>query len=256
LPLFLLKIRPELKFNINLQHRARFPIFAGQMSKKIIIAIDGPAGSGKSTAAKNIAQKLGFTYLDTGAMYRAITFIALRNGIAEDISAVIEIARNIRLKLQFENGITRVFANDEEVTEQIRSAEVNAKVSDISKIPEVRAELVKIQKKLGNEGNIVAEGRDVTTVVFPNADLKIFLTATIDVRTKRRLREFQEKQISISYDEVKENLEKRDKIDSGREVSPLRKAEDAIEFDNSALTPEQDLDYLLIKIKDVLNKCN
>ncbi len=223
------------------------------MSKKIIIAIDGPAGSGKSTAAKNIAHKLGFTYLDTGAMYRAITFLALRNGIAEDISAIIDMARRINLKLRFENGITRVFVNDEEVTEQIRSTEVNAKVSDISKIPEVRTELVKIQKKLGDEGNIVAEGRDVTTVVFPNADLKIFLTATIDIRTKRRLREFQEKNFSITYDEVKENLEKRDKIDSGREVSPLRKAEDAIEFDNSALTPEQDLDYLLEKIKDVLN---
>ncbi|MHB8906410.1 MAG: (d)CMP kinase [Melioribacteraceae bacterium] len=224
------------------------------MPKKIIIAIDGPAGSGKSTAAKNIAQKLGFTYLDTGAMYRAITFIALRNGIAEDISAIIDMAREINLKLKFENGVTRVFVNDEEVTEKIRSAEVNAKVSDISKIPEVRAELVKIQKKLGDEGNIVAEGRDVTTVVFPNADLKVFLTATIDVRTKRRLREFQEKNFSISYDEVKENLETRDRIDSGREVSPLRKAEDAIEFDNSALTPEQDLDYLLVKIKNVLNK--
>jgi cytidylate kinase len=225
------------------------------MSKKIIIAIDGPAGSGKSTAAKNIAQNLGFTYLDTGAMYRAITFLALRNGIAEDTSAVIELARQINLKLRFENSVTRVFVDDdEEVTEQIRSAEVNAMVSDISKIPEVRTELVKIQKKLGDDGNIVAEGRDVTTVVFPNADLKIFLTASIDVRTKRRLREFQEKNFDITYDEVKENLERRDRLDSGREVSPLRKAEDAIEFDNSALTPEQDLDFLLEKIKDVLNK--
>ncbi len=224
------------------------------MSKKIIIAIDGPAGSGKSTAAKNIAQKLGFTYLDTGAMYRAITFLALRNGIAEDNSAVIELAREINLKLKFENGITRVFVDEEEVTEQIRSADVNAKVSDISKIPEVRTELVKIQKKLGNDGNIVAEGRDVTTVVFPNADLKIFLTATIDIRTKRRLREFQEMNFDITYDEVKENLERRDRIDSGREVSPLRKAEDAIEFDNSELTPEQDFNYLLEKIKDVLNR--
>jgi cytidylate kinase len=224
------------------------------MSKKIIIAIDGPAGSGKSTAAKNIAQKLGFTYLDTGAMYRAITFLALRNGIADDFSAVIELARNIDLKLKFENGITRVFVNGEELTEQIRSAEVNSKVSDISRIPEVRSELVKIQKRLGESGNIVAEGRDVTTVVFPEADLKIYLTASIDVRTKRRLREFEEKNIKITYEEVKENLQKRDKIDSGREISPLRKAEDALEFDNSALTPEQDLDFLLIRIKEVLKK--
>jgi len=224
------------------------------MLKKIIIAIDGPAGSGKSTAAKNIAQKLGFTYLDTGAMYRAITFIALRNGIAENIPAVIEMARRINLKLRFENGVTRVFVDDEEVTEQIRSSEVNAKVSDISRIPEVRAELVKIQKRLGKEGNIVAEGRDVTTVVFPNADLKIFLTASIDIRVKRRLREFQDKNISITFEEVKANLEKRDRIDSGREISPLKKADDAIELDNSALTPEQDYEFLLGKIKEVLQR--
>jgi len=224
------------------------------MLKKIIIAIDGPAGSGKSTAAKNIAQKLGFTYLDTGAMYRAITFIALRNGIAENIPAVIEMARRINLKLRFENGVTKVFVDDEEVTEQIRTSEVNGKVSDISRIPEVRAELVKIQKRLGEEGNIVAEGRDVTTVVFPNADLKIFLTASIDIRTKRRLKEFQDKNISITFEEVKANLEKRDRIDSGREISPLKKADDAIELDNSALTPEQDYEFLLGKIKEVLKK--
>ena len=222
------------------------------MLKKIIIAIDGPAGSGKSTAAKNIAQKLGFTYLDTGAMYRAITFIALRNGISENIPAVIEMARRIKLKLRFENGVTRVFVDDEEVTEQIRTAEVNGKVSDISRIPEVRAELVKIQKRMGEEGNIVAEGRDVTTVVFPKADLKIFLTASIDIRTKRRLKEFQDKNIPTTFEEVKANLEKRDRIDSGREISPLKKADDAIEFDNSALTPEQDYEFLHKKIDEIL----
>lgn len=226
------------------------------MTKKIIIAIDGPAGSGKSTAAKNIAQNFGFTYLDTGAMYRAITFIALRNSIADDIPAVINLAKQIDLKLKFENGVTRVFVNDEEVTEQIRNAEVNSKVSDISKIPEVRTELVKIQKKMGEDGNIVAEGRDVTTVVFPQADLKIYLTASIDTRTKRRLKEFQDKNISISFGEVKHNLETRDKIDSGRKVSPLKKADDAIEFDNSEFTPEQDFEFLLNKIKEVLNKSN
>ena len=222
------------------------------MSKKIIIAIDGPAGSGKSTAAKNIAQKLGFTYLDTGAMYRAITFIALRNGIADNIPAVIQLVRQIELKLKFENGVTKVFVNGEELTDQIRGAEVNSKVSDISKIPEVRAELVKIQKKLGQEGNIIAEGRDVTTVVFPNADIKIFLTATLDARAKRRFREFQALNIDITLDEVKANLERRDSIDSGRKVSPLMIAKDAIVFDNTGLTPEQDLEFLLEKINKVL----
>ncbi len=223
------------------------------MSRKIIIAIDGPAGSGKSTAAKNIAQKLGFTYLDTGAMYRAITFMALRKGIAEDVPAVIDLARNIDLRLQFDNGVTRVFVNDEEVTDQIRTAEVNAKVSDISKIPEVRAELVKIQKKLGERGNIVAEGRDVTTVVFPNADLKIYMTATLEERTNRRYKEFKEKNVEISREEVKENLAKRDRLDSGRAVSPLKKADDALEFDNTTISIPNELDILIDKVKEVLD---
>ncbi len=224
------------------------------MSKNIIVAIDGPAGSGKSTAAKNLAKKLGFTYLDTGAMYRAITFCALRNGIVDNTPAIIDMTKNLLLKLKFENGLTRVFVNNEEVTENIRTPEVNSRVSEVSVIPEVRTEMVKIQKSLGEQGNIVAEGRDVTTVVFPDADIKIYLTASIDTRTERRLKEFQQKKSDITFEEVKANLEKRDKIDSGREVSPLRKAEDAIEFDNTGLTPEQDLDFLLKKVNEVLDK--
>lgn len=223
------------------------------MSKNIIIAIDGPAGSGKSTAAKNLAQKLGFTYLDTGAMYRTITYLALRAGVVDDVPEVIKIAQNTTLKLQTENGSTRVFANDEELTEQIRTPEVNSKVSEVSVIPEVRVEMVKIQKSLGESNNIVAEGRDVTTVVYPNADIKIFLTASLDERANRRYKEYQAKNAQITIEEVKANLDKRDKIDSGRAVSPLRKAEDAIEFDNTGLTPNDDLDYLLEKVKEVLS---
>lgn len=223
------------------------------MSKNIIIAIDGPAGSGKSTAAKNLAQKLGFTYLDTGAMYRTITYLALRAGVVDDVAEVIKIAQNTTLKLQTENGSTRVFANDEELTEQIRTPEVNSKVSEVSVIPEVRVEMVKIQKSLGESNNIVAEGRDVTTVVYPNADIKIFLTASLDERANRRYKEYQAKNAQITIEEVKANLDKRDKIDSGRAVSPLRKAEDAIEFDNTGLTPNDDLDYLLEKVKEVLS---
>lgn len=222
------------------------------MSKKIVIAIDGPAGSGKSTAAKNLARKLGFTYLDTGAMYRAITFLAIQNKIVDNVPAVIEMTKNVTLKLKYDNGITRVFANEVEVTEQIRSTDVNSKVSEISTIPEVRKEMVKLQKRIGEEENLVAEGRDVTTVVFPDADVKFFITASIDERANRRLRDFKNSNVEISYDDVKANLEKRDKIDSGREISPLRKSEDAIEFDNTGLTPEQDLEYLYQKVKEIL----
>ncbi|MFA3782767.1 (d)CMP kinase [Melioribacteraceae bacterium 4301-Me] len=221
------------------------------MSKNIVIAIDGPAGSGKSTAAKNLAERLGLIYVDTGAMYRAITYLAIQKGIVNDRNSVIELARNVKLKLKFENGITRVFVNNKEITDKIRSAEINDKVSDISKIPEVRAELVKIQRKLGEDGNLIAEGRDTTTVVFPDADLKIYLTASIDERARRRHKEFLEKGINISLDEVKANLEKRDKLDSERDVSPLKKADDAIEFDNTNISIADEIETLLKKIKEI-----
>jgi cytidylate kinase len=219
------------------------------MLKKVIIAIDGPAGSGKSTAAKNIAQNLDFIYLDTGAMYRAITYLALRNGIVENIPAVIELTQKISLKVKFENNVTRVFVDGEEVTDNIRTPDVNSKVSEISTIPEVRSELVKIQKKLGEEADIVAEGRDITTVVFPYADVKIFMTASVEERAKRRFKEFQEKKADITLAEVKENIEKRDKIDSERSISPLKKADDAIEFDNTGLSITDELDLLLNIVK-------
>jgi len=208
------------------------------MAKRIVIAIDGPAGSGKSTAAKYLAEKLGFTYVDTGAMYRAITFKAMELGIVDDVEKVIELTKKIKISLNFENGITRVFVDDEEV-------------SDISKIGEVREELVKLQRKLGEDKNLVAEGRDTTTVVFPNADLKIYLTASLEERAKRRFAEFQEKNSEITIDEVKVNLSNRDNIDSSRDVSPLMKAEDAIEFDNTNTSILDEIDILLNKISNL-----
>ncbi len=224
------------------------------MCKKIVIAIDGPAASGKSSVAKNLAEKLGFTYVDTGAMYRAITYLAIRKNIVDDVDAVIDLVKNIKIELKFENGLTRVFINGEEVTEHIRTPEVNAKVSEVSRIPEVRQELVKIQRKMGENGNLVAEGRDTTTVVFPNADLKIYLTADLDERATRRHLEYQEKGNNVSFDEVKENLKKRDTIDSQRKVSPLSKAEDAYELDTTDLTIEQEIENIIKKVEEIKAK--
>ena len=230
-------------------------LFLLSMSKNLIIAIDGPAGSGKSTLAKNLAEKLGSVYVDTGAMYRAITYLALRNKIADDEAAVIEMTRGLNIELQYKNNLTHVFSNGEEVTDFIRTAEVNAKVSDISRIPEVRAELVKIQRKMGEANTLVAEGRDVTTVVFPNADIKIFLTADLDVRAERRLKEYREKgDNEITFEEVKTNLAERDRIDSGRAVSPLKKAEDAFVIDSTGISVEDELEKVLNRVEEIKSK--
>ncbi len=223
------------------------------MSKKIIIAIDGPSGSGKSTIAKYLADELGATYIDTGAMYRAITYEALSKNIADDAEKVIELLKDLDLKIKYENGVTRVFVNGKEVTDYIRSAEVNSKVSDISKIPEVRKKMLQIQRELGKNQTVVAEGRDTTTVVFPNADFKIYLTADLDVRAERRLKEYEEKGVVITYEEVRDNLAQRDKIDSSREISPLKKAEDAFEVDSTSLSIKEELDLILEKIKNYIN---
>ena len=223
------------------------------MSKKIVVAIDGPAGSGKSTIAKALAQKLGFVYLDTGAMYRAITYLAISKSIVDEIPKVIEITRNIDLKLSFENGVTRVFVDDVEITEKIRTPEINAKVSDISRIPEIRQEMVRIQRSLGKKGNLIAEGRDTTTVVFPEADLKIFLTATLEERAKRRFLEYQEKGQHTDLEDVKKSIENRDYIDSHREVSPLKKADDAFVIDTTNMSVGSEQKLILEKIEEIKN---
>ncbi|MBN2572018.1 MAG: (d)CMP kinase [Ignavibacteriales bacterium] len=223
------------------------------MSKKIIIAIDGPAGSGKSTIAKIIAERLGFLYLDTGAMYRAITFYAIKNSIVDDLNKIIDTIKDINISLNFELGLTHVILNGVDVTDKIRTPEVNSKVSEVSVIPEVRQELVRMQKEIGSKNNLVAEGRDTTTVVFPYADIKIFLTASIDERAKRRFKEFQEKAEKISLEDTKKNLEKRDNIDSNRKISPLQKAEDAIEIDTTNLSITEEIDLILEKISKRLN---
>jgi len=182
------------------------------MSKKLIVAIDGPAGSGKSTTAKLLADKLKYLYLDTGAMYRAITSLALKHNILDDEKEIINLLERTDIELTYSDGNSRVFADKVELSDEIRSLEVNSNVSDISKIKKVRQILVKKQREIGALGGIVMEGRDIGTVVFPNADVKFFLTATIDERTKRRTKEMSEKGKHVHEDMVKESLLNRDKI--------------------------------------------
>ncbi len=220
------------------------------MSKNLVIAIDGPAGSGKSTTAQLVAQKLGFVYIDTGAMYRAITYLAIREDAVGNNDKIVELAANSDIELKFENGVTSISINGEDLTDKIRTLDVNKNVSDVSKIEEVRKLLVKKQRELGSKTtSVVMEGRDIATVVFPNADVKIFLTATIDERAKRRAKEYAENGTEIPVTEIKDNLKNRDQIDSNREVSPLLKAEDAIEVDTSYVTIDEQVNIILNEVK-------
>ncbi len=224
------------------------------MSQKLIVAIDGPAGSGKSTSAKLVAQKLSYLYIDTGAMYRAITYLAQKNALT-NVDEITKLAEESEIDLSFENGITNVKINGEDVTNKIRDISINLKVSEISKIEGVRKALVKKQQKLGNKNHgVVMEGRDISTVVFPQADVKIFLTASIDQRSQRRAKEYAEKGTTVSVEEIKNNLLQRDRIDSTREISPLTKASDAVEVDTSKVTIEEQVNIILNQIKIAANR--
>lgn len=212
------------------------------MAKKIIIAIDGWSSCGKSTLAKQLAKKLGYLYIDSGAMYRAITLYFLRNHIDwTDKKEVQSALKEIHLDFQHneKKGTSEIYLNDENVEYVIRDLVIAEKVSDVAAIKEVRSFAVAQQQKLGEKKGIVMDGRDIGTVVFPKAELKIFMTADNAVRVERRFKELYEKNPNITIEEVKYNLEMRDYIDSHREVSPLRKADDAIVLDNTSLTEEQ-----------------
>lgn len=227
------------------------------MSKGLIIAIDGPAGSGKSTSAKLIAKKLGYVYIDTGAMYRAITYLALEYEAINDESRIIELARNCKIDLDYKDGEVIVRLNDRNVSKEIRSAEVNSHVSNVSKISEVRKVLVDKQREMGAKGKgVVMEGRDIGTVVFPNADLKIFLTASLDIRANRRTKEYNENGSKVLVDDIKNNLSNRDKIDSSRNDSPLTKASDAVEVDTTSVTIDEQVNLILEEAKKAAVKKN
>ena len=208
-----------------------------------IIAIDGPAGSGKGTITKSVADKIGFFRLDTGALYRCVTLEVIRNNIElSDVKSIVDIARNMKVRFVTNeklNELDYVFLNDEDVTKAIRSNEVNNLISPVSTIRELREEMLGIQRKMAENKNTIMEGRDIGTVVFPNANLKIYLNADIEERARRRYKENIEKGIETNYEEVLQILKNRDKIDMEREVSPLKKANDAIEIDSTNLSIEE-----------------
>jgi cytidylate kinase len=197
--------------------------------KQMVIAIDGPAGAGKSSVAKRVAQALGYRYLDTGALYRALAWKAMQRGLRpQDTRYIIEMTRETRVELQQHNGEQRVLVDGEDVTDAIRAPEVGNLASPISAIPEVREILLDWQREFGRQGGTVAEGRDTGTVVFPKAEVKIFLTASLDERARRRHKELLERGINISFEQVKLDMEARDQRDSTRHVAPLRPAPDAV----------------------------
>jgi cytidylate kinase len=207
--------------------------------KNITIAIDGFSSTGKSTLAKELAKSLGYVYVDTGAMYRAITLFAMNNGFivgaTEDVDGLVKELPNIDLKFVFNEklGFSEMFLNDKNVEVEIRKMEVSRNVSRVAEIQQVRIKLVDLQQKMGAEKGIVMDGRDIGSVVFPDAELKIFMTASPEKRAYRRYKELLDRGETVTYKEVLENVEKRDYIDSHREFSPLIKSSDAIEFDNS-----------------------
>jgi len=214
------------------------------MAKKII-AIDGPAASGKSTTAKLVAQKLGFVYLDTGAMYRAITLKALENGVdVNDEEKLKELTKNSVITFENKDGSSRIWLDGKDVTEKIRELQVDRNVSYVSMHKKVRRALVEMQKRMGEENDLVAEGRDTTTVVFPHA-FKVYLDADVKERAKRRLLELEEKGMQTTFEEQIEEISRRDKLDSEREQSPLLRDKDAVVVDTTNLTIEQQVDRVI-----------
>nr|WP_315239745.1 (d)CMP kinase [uncultured Flavobacterium sp.] len=228
--------------------------------RNITIAIDGFSSTGKSTLAKQLAKELAYVYVDTGAMYRAVTFFAMNNNFIKadffDKKALIDSLPKIQLEFKYNSdlGFAEMYLNGENVEKQIRTIEVSSFVSKVAEVSEVRSKLVEQQKEMGTNKAIVMDGRDIGTVVFPAAELKIFMTASAETRAQRRFDELQQKGDKVSYDEVLKNVVERDYIDTHREDSPLVIAEDAIEIDNSYLNKEEQFATVLELVNEVVKK--
>ena len=225
--------------------------------KKIVIAIDGFSSCGKSTMAKDLAREVGYIYVDTGAMYRAVTLFAMRNDVFDaegniDETRLKALLPDVKLTFQLNNEtkLPEVCLNRENVERYIRTLEVSQHVSPIAALPFVREKLVEQQQAMGNEKGIVMDGRDIGTVVFPNAELKIFVTASAEIRAQRRFKELEAKGMPADFDEILQNVEQRDYIDTHRETSPLRQADDALVLDNSHLTIAEQKVWLMEKFNE------
>jgi CMP/dCMP kinase len=229
------------------------------VSKKITIAIDGFSSTGKSTIAKQLAKHLGYVYVDTGAMYRAVTYFAMQNGYITadffDKQTLINSLSSIKLHFEFnpELGFAEMYLNDANIEKEIRTLEVSNFVSLVAEVSEVRAKLVEQQQEMGKGKGIVMDGRDIGTVVFPKAELKVFMTASSETRAQRRFDELKDKGQAVSFEEVLKNVEQRDYIDTHRDDSPLVKADDAIEIDNSYLTREEQFNAVMEMVNEVIN---
>ena len=216
----------------------------------INVAIDGPAGAGKSTIAKAAAKELGFIYVDTGALYRAIAYNAVKTGAIDDEQKIINMLDLTKVELKYVNGVQAVYLNGEDVSAFIRTPEISMGASKVSAIPQVRAFLLNLQREIASTNNVIMDGRDIATVVLPNADVKIFLFASPECRAERRYKELIEKGESVSFDDVLKDVNQRDYQDSHREIAPLKPSDDSIMADTSELSLQESIDLIVNTIKE------